>query len=119
LVSCFDFSFQNFFFFFFSALAGANECAAGMCANLLVALLRIDGVMPNYGARASATVSVSDEAKKKKKNLKSACDNSVVCGLQGVGFNVRFVISFICKCNLMQFIPFSCFGSMLTMENHR
>jgi hypothetical protein len=43
-----------------------------MCANLLVALLRTDGVMPNYGARASATVSVSDEAKKKKKkNLKS------------------------------------------------
>jgi hypothetical protein len=38
-----------------------------MCANLLVALLRTDGVMPNYGARASATVSVSDEAKKKKK----------------------------------------------------
>jgi hypothetical protein len=100
-----------FFFFFFSALAGANECAAGMSANLLVALFRTDGVMPNSSARASATVSVSDEAKKKKKKRSDERDNGVVCGLQGVGFSVSFVISFICKCILMQFIPFSWFGS--------
>jgi hypothetical protein len=37
--------------------------------NLLVTLLRIDDVMPNSVARAGATVSVSDEAKKKKKKI--------------------------------------------------
>jgi hypothetical protein len=69
VVLTFRFKIFLFFFFFFSALAGANECAAGMCANLLAALLRTNGVTPNYGARASATVSVSDEAKKKKKKI--------------------------------------------------
>jgi hypothetical protein len=65
----FKFFFFFFFWFFFSVFAGANDCAAGMCANLLVALSRTDGAMPNSAALAGAAAPASDEKQKKKKKI--------------------------------------------------
>jgi hypothetical protein len=40
-----------------------------MCANLLVALSRTDGAMPNSAALAGAAAPASDEKQKKKKKI--------------------------------------------------